>query len=424
MCIYEHTKGVQVIKLLFLLIFSTQIFASSLLELIEQAQKNDLVEVYKYKLDSTSKAYEATKSSYFPRVDIGAIEQFTSPADSLGAGQIYSAYAEVTAVLIDGFKRENLLEEKEKLNIASKHDLQQIKKDISLEVASIYFNMQIIKADLTSLKHSKIQLQEQLHQQQRFFKAKLTTEDNVARIEAAIANTDYQIELKKYAYDEYASKLHTLTNTEIRELKQQNIIEPKNVEAKELDSIKSMQAQVESIGYKAEQLESTNYPTLILSDKYSYYKYGDDGLKKLGIPNVERIESQNVVTLNLSMRLFDFGTASKQKELVLSEQNALFSELIYRKKEVKENIKLALRAIEKAKKLLYASELSQDASNRTYKIVHKKYKARVVDYVNYLDALSNKIEAEAQYNRALGALQISYAKYYYNAGFDIKDYIK
>ncbi|MCW8838331.1 MAG: TolC family protein, partial [Thiovulaceae bacterium] len=297
-------------------------------------------------------------------------------------------------------------------------------KDISLQVTSLYFNMHIIKADVISLEQSKKQLEEQLHQQQKFFEAKLVTEDNVARIEAAIANTDYQIEVKKYAYDEYSSLLRTLTNMEIDALKQQSIIEPTQVEVKELDSIKSMQAKAESVGYKAEQLDSSNYPTVTLSDKYSYYKYGDDGLEKLGIPNVERIENQNVITLSLNMKLFDFGAASKQREVVLSEQNALFSQLAYKKKEVEEDIKLALRSIKKAKKLLYASELSQDASNRTYNIVHKKYKARVVDYVNYLDALSNKIEADAQYNRAFGALQISYAKYYYYIGLDIKEYIK
>jgi outer membrane protein TolC len=48
----------------------------------------------------------------------------------------------------------------------------------------------------------------------------------------------------------------------------------------------------------------------------------------------------------------------------------------------------------------------------------------VVDYVKYLDALTQKIEAQAQYNRALGALEISYARYYYYAGFDVKEYVK
>ncbi|MCW8837849.1 MAG: TolC family protein, partial [Thiovulaceae bacterium] len=199
-------------KLTFLLVLSIPIFASGLVELIEQAQKNELVEVYKSKLNSSNKSYEATKSSYLPKVDIGLSEQFISPADSLGAGQIYNAYAQVTTVLLDGFKRENLLEEYERLKNASKYDLAQIKKDISLQVTSLYFNMHIIKADVISLEQSKKQLEEQLHQQQKFFEAKLITEDNVARIEAAIANTDYQIEVKKYAYDEYSSLLRTLTN--------------------------------------------------------------------------------------------------------------------------------------------------------------------------------------------------------------------
>jgi outer membrane protein TolC len=64
------------------------------------------------------------------------------------------------------------------------------------------------------------------------------------------------------------------------------------------------------------------------------------------------------------------------------------------------------------------------ASNRTFEIIDKKYKARVVDYVKYLDALSQKTEAQAQFNRAIGALKISYARYYYFAGYDVKEFIK
>ena len=64
------------------------------------------------------------------------------------------------------------------------------------------------------------------------------------------------------------------------------------------------------------------------------------------------------------------------------------------------------------------------ASNRTFEIIDKKYKARIVDYVKYLDALTQKTEAQAQFNRAMGALKISYARYYYFAGHDVKEYIK
>ena len=408
-------------KSLFLLTLTLPLFATNLITLIESAQKNELVDAYKAKIEATTETYEAAKSSYLPRVDIGAVANLTSPADAMGAGQIYSAYAQASVVLLDGFKRENILDEMSKLKSASKYDLSQIKKDISLQVTTLYFNMQIVQAEITSLLQSKKQLQEQLKQQQKFFEAKLTTEDNVARIEAAIANIEYQSEVKKYQYDEFKALLHTLSNTQIDTITKHSISEPKILETQELDNIKSLQAQADAIGYKAQQIDSSSYPSIVLSDKYSYTQFEDDNLNPAF---AERINSQNVLSLNISMNLIDFGVASSQKQAVLSEKNALLSNLAYKRKELDADIKLSLRAIERSKKLLYASELSQNAFNRTFEIVEKKYKARVVDYVKYLDALSNKTESDAQYNRALGTLQISYAQYYYYAGLDIKEYIK
>ena len=412
-------------RLLFLASLSVPLFSVDLSTLIDQAQKSDLVDAYRSKLDSSVKTYEATKSSYLPKIEIGGSAQLISPPDSMGAGQIYNTYAQASVVLLDGFKRENLLDEKNKIKDSSRYELLKIKKDISLNVSTLYFNIQITDAEINSLDQSRKQLEEQLKQQQKFYEAKLTTEDHVARIEAAIANIDYQIEVKKYQYDEYTTMLQTLTNIKIDKLTKQSIKEPIDIDANEIDALKSMRSQADSIGYKAEQLDSANYPTLILSDKYSYTAFEEDELEKLAaIFPIERVNSQNTLMLNLKMNLFDFGATSKQKEVALSEQKALLSQIAYKKKEADADLKLAKRAIQRAKKLLYASKLSKEASQRTYEIVQKKYKARVVDYVKYLDALSNNTEAEAQYNRALGNLQISYANYYYFAGLDIKEYVK
>jgi outer membrane protein TolC len=411
-------------KIVFLSLLSIPLFCSSLSELIENAQNNELVDAHKAKLDSSIKSYESIRSAYLPKIEIGASAQMFSPTDTMGAGEVYNAYAQASFVLLDGFKRKNILDEKSSLKDASRYDLAQIKKDISFEVSKLYFNMQISQADIDALKQSKKQLLEQLRQQQQFFEARLTTEDNVARIEAAIANMDYKIELEEYRFEELKTMLETLTNIKITELTKQQLKEPTDIDANELDSLRSMRAQAESVGFKAQQLDAQNYPTLILSDKYSYTEYKDDSLEELGFAGFERLDSQNVLMLSFNMNLFDFGATSKQKETALSEQKALLSQIAYKKKELDAQMKLSLRSITKAKKLLYAAQLSQEASNRTYEIVHKKYKARVVDYVTYLDALSNKTDADAQYNRALGSLEIAYAAYYYQAGHDIKEYIK
>jgi len=409
-----------------LTLFSLSVWGSDLGTLIEKAQSNELIDVYKAKLTSASTAYEATKSSYYPRIDLGASGQLISPKDSLGAGQIYNVHAEASLVVMDGFKRENILDEKTKLRHASEYDLSQIKKDVALQVASLYFNLQIVQADIDALEQTKEQLLEQLNQQKKFYEARLTTEDNVVRIEAALANLDYRVEVKRYEYDETMAKLYTLTNEVVEVVEAGGLVEPYYAQVAELDTLKSMAATAEAVKFKAEQVDSSYYPNIILSDRFGYTTYEDDAFDEINLPggSFERINTQNVLMLSLKMNIIDFSAASEQKQVVLAEHQALKAQLAYKRKQVDADLKLAERAIARSKKLLEASRISQDASNRTFEIIDKKYKARVVDYLKYLDALTQKTESMAQYNRAVGALEISYARYYYFAGFDVKEYIK
>ncbi len=411
-------------RIVLLPLLSVMLGASDLGMLIEKAQSNELIDVYKARLESSTLAYDATKSSYYPSLDLGASGQLISPKDSLGAGQIYNVHAEASVVLLDGFRRENILDEKTKLRHASEYDLAQIKKDVALQVASLYFNLQIVQSDIDALEQSREQLVEQLKQQKKFYEARLTTEDNVVRIEAAVANVDYRTEVKRYEYDETMAKLFTLTNEVVEVVQPDALVPPTYGETQELDSLKSMASTAEAVRYKAEQVDSSYYPNITLSDRFGYTNYQDDSLDELGLPGVERVNTQNTLMLNLTMNIIDFSAASEQKQAVLAEEKALKADLAYKRKEMKADLKLAERAIERSKKLLEASALSQEASNRTFEIVDKKYKARLVDYVKYLDALTQKTEAQAQYNRAIGALEISYARYYYYAGYDVKEYLK
>jgi outer membrane protein TolC len=407
--------------LLIVPLMAVSICATELSVLIEKAQKNELVGAYREKLNASDLNYRSVKSSYYPKIDLGALAQLTSPKGPMDAGELYNVNAQASLVLLDGFKRENILDEKSSMKRSSTYELEQIKKEVSMEVATHYFTLKTIQADIDALLQKKEQLREQLNRQEKFFQAKLTTEDNVERIRAAVANTDYEIESQLYKRDEEVAKLYTLTNEVVENVDASTITEPLYGRQEELDSLKALASQAEALRYKAEQADSTNYPTVVLSDKYGYTEYKDDNLEAFGF---ERVNSQNVLMLNLSMNLWDFSAASEQRQAVMAEHNALKAELAYRQKESNADLKLAERAIERSKKLLEAAMLSQSASDRTYEIVNRKYQVRVVDYVKYLDALTQKTEAQAQYNRALGALEISYARYYYYAGFDVKEYVK
>ncbi len=411
---------------LFLGLFASLQAQNDLSMLIEKAQENELVEIYKQKVVSSEKGYEAARSSYFPRIDLGAGAQYNANNDVFAkgpfdAGQIYSAQAQVNIVLLDGFKRENLLDEKTELKKSSNHSLVDIQKQVSLNVSSLYFGLKNIQADIKALKQTKEQLNEQLKRQEQFFQAKLISEDNVERIKAAIANTDYAMESLLYNSDEATAQLYTLTNVVVENIDNSSISAPDYEDVQELDSLKALASQSSSLGYKAEQANSVKYPSITFNDTMSYMNYQD--LSFGNIP-IEFPELQNKASLNLSLNVFDYGAASDQRQAILAEQSALKANLAYQRKSATADLKLAQRGIKRSESLIKSAKASQEASQKTFDIIDAKYKARVVDYVKYLDALTQLTDSQAQYNRALGALEISYARYYFYAGFDVKDFIK
>ncbi|MCJ7764505.1 MAG: TolC family protein, partial [Thiovulaceae bacterium] len=265
-------------RLLVFSLITASLLGSDLALLIEKAQNNELVGMYREKLNASDLNYQSVKSSYYPKIDLGALAQLTSPKGPMDAGQLYNVNAEASLVLLDGFKRENILDEKSSLKRSSSYDLQQVKKEVSMEVATHYFTLKTIQADIAALQQKKEQLQEQLNRQEKFFQAKLTTEDNVERIRAAVANTDYEIESQLYKRDEEVAKLYTLTNEVVENVDESAITEPLFGQKDELDSLKSLASQAKALRYKAEQADSKNYPTIVLSDRYGYTEYKEDNL--------------------------------------------------------------------------------------------------------------------------------------------------
>ncbi len=402
-------------------LLSVSVQAFDLGELIDSAQKNELVQAYVDRHGASQKEYDATRSSYYPKIDLGASASKVNEKNPFEPGEVYTAFAKANFVILDGFRRENILDEKTALTKSSEFDLAGFKKALSLQITELYFGLQNVKADINALEQKKKQLAEQLNRLEKFFSVGIATEDDVERIKAALANSDYEIVSLGYQEDTLVSKLNLLTGLQIDELKPGSIKEPSNEQVNEMDSIRARSLQSDAMKYKAEQIDAAYYPSIILEDTYGFYEYGDDDISQMGL---ERADQQNKIMLLFSMNLVDFSAASEQKQVVLLQQHALQNQLSYEKKSAAADLDLAIQGIKRAKSLIEAAKLSKSASDKTFDVVEKKYKARVVDYVNYLDALFQKTEAQAQYNRAINTLDVAYANYYYYAGYDPKEFIK
>ncbi len=99
-------------KLLIVPFMAVSLCGTDLAVLIEKAQKNELVGVYQEKLNASDLNYRSVKSSYYPKIALGGLAQLTSPKGPMDAGQLYNVNAQASLTLLDGFKRENILDEK------------------------------------------------------------------------------------------------------------------------------------------------------------------------------------------------------------------------------------------------------------------------------------------------------------------------
>jgi outer membrane protein len=408
--------------LLLSVFLGSSLFAFDLPTLIDEAQHNEQVQAYVQRSKAAEKEASSVTSAYLPQVNLGANATFLNGLGSFDIPQTYRAYAQADFVILDGFKRENLIDQKDMQVKASRFDLTGFKKAVSLQVIRLYFNLQGAVSDIKALEQKREQLNEQLQRFKLFKNAGIATDEDVERFKAAVADADYQMTARRYETDALRSKLQLLSGQPLEGAQaDQNVSAPVGAEPKRLDKIDAMDYRVRALGYAAQQADSVYYPTLSVSDTYTYSDYGG---YQPPFPGIEFADQQNRAMFQLSINLIDFGAAREQKEAIMLQKSAQELEMRYAEKSAEADRALALKAIERAKSLLVAAEKSRIASDRTFAVVKKKYEARVVDYIRYLDALSKATEARAQFARARSGLNIATASYIYNLGLDPKEYVK
>lgn len=396
--------------------------AFDLPQLIESAHNNEQVQAYVDREKAAKLSYKSANSSYYPSIDLGASASLLNNKGTLDPGQTYKAYAEANFVILDGFRRENLLDEKTMNAQASRFDLEGYKKALSLQVITLYLDLEKVYADVKALEKNREQLNEQLSRLKLFLGAGIATPEDVERLNAAVANADYLIASRQFEIDSLRSRLELLSGMPLEGEQIPRYIEAASSsdDAERLDRLTALDYRAQAVGYLAEQSDASNYPTIALNDTFTYSRYEDFDP---GFP-VEFPDKQNRLTLTASINLFDYSAASEQRQALKMEQHALEQELRFASKSAEADRLLALKAIDRAQTLIEAALKSKEASDKTLAVVKKKYEARIVDYIRYLDALSKATEAQAQYNQAVSGLNSAHAAYIYNLGKDPKEYVR
>ncbi len=407
-------------KILLLLILPLLIYAESLKSILDFATKNsDLVISKKYSQEAKAKDIKSKEGAYYPTLDIGAYYQSVEQKTPILSGDIYSGYAKAAYDIYDGGKRSALLNQSQKEYKSSSFDTNSIKNTLSLEIVKDFFSIKSLKASLSARDEAKDSLKEQLTRMKRFVIAKVATQDDVDRLQAAYDTNIYEMESTKLQIATLKMMLELKVGKDILTLDDSRFVEFKESELELIDSVKSLMAKKNALVAGSQAVDSIYYPQIRIEDRFSAFGYNrtDHNVAKGD-------DTQNILLLSLNMRLFDNGIEKNAKEALQIEAQALDTQLTYNKKTQNMHYKLAILRIQTVKMKIKSSKSALVSSTSAFEIISKKYDAGIVDNVVYLDALSSKTNAQALYQRSLNELEASYGAYYFYAGKNIEEFLE
>jgi len=411
-------------KILLGLLLPLFVFAQSydLKIFINHANKtNDLIKAKEINIKAKNEQIEAAKSAYWPTVDIGANYSLFSPKHLVSPGQEGNIYASISMNLYDGGRKEALVRSKDFEHEASLFEKSAFEKSITLEIVRHYYGIKTLKATLNALEERANELKAQIKRVKRFLSAGLSTQEDVDKLIAVYENNNFTIENTKLTLETSEDNLQLISGLSAKHLKRNYFKEPQHVEFEFFENIKMLQANASAIGENASAIDAGYMPQVNISDTYNKSHFDD----MVGVSGDEfLVDHQNEVMISVNMRLFDNGKMSKEREALKYQKLSLLSQIEYAKKEQKMNFKLAGKTLKTTKIKLKSAKSALTAAQSTYNVIRHKFEAGLVDNIAFLDALAQKILADARYKETVYDYEIRKSIYYYYAGKDPKEFIR
>lgn len=409
-------------KLLLLGIVPALLFGDDLKSLLEFAKENNnLLKASKITVDAKSKVLESAKSNYYPTIDTSAFYKRDDDASPFQPGTTYGAQAKIGFDIYDGGKKSYTEKQrKDEMNSASS-SYKDRKKSLYFAITQNFYAIKSLYASLDARVEASKAVEAQLGRIKDFYAAQLATSDDVDRLQSAYDTNVYAIESLKFQILQAKKELELKVGKEIESFDDSKFKKVFRDKSRELDSIVALKYNKKALKSLSETIDSYYYPTIRVEETYSLYGYQDK--PNTGFP-INYLDNQNEIMATVALRLFDFGALGEQKEAIALQSNALNEQIIYKTKEQKMQLELSRARIATAKLNIKSSKSALKAANSALDTITQKYNAGIVDNVVYLDALSNKTQAQSLYKKSLNDLEIAYATYYYYNSNNLEEFLQ
>lgn len=407
-------------KLTFLCLFPLFTFAGNLPELLSLARDNKHVEASRFELEAAKEKEYATKSGYMPSLSLGANQTFNQQENMLSPEKSRTGAATLSFTLYDGGKREALFEQQQALVRSATFSLASVQNNNDLNVIYYYYNYISTLASKESTLQKMEQLQAERYRLEKYLSVGSATADELQKIISTIEQTNVDLLTLENTLNNIANTLEYLTGKVVTVEAGSTIAfqDGKAEDATRFD-ILALEQSVESAKAEAQAAKSPHFPTVKIEDTYSQFK--NDFSNPAWNSDVDH---QNTVQLTMQWKIFDFGSTSASYQAAQKTYLSKNSDLAYEKDKAKASFKSAQNSYKTALAKIEAAKARLSASETTYEYVKKKFQQGIVNNVTYLDALSDKFNAQAGLQTALNEVEYQKAVLLYEMGKEIKGAIQ
>ncbi|MBE0497139.1 MAG: TolC family protein [Campylobacterales bacterium] len=394
-------------------------FASgNLSELLNLAEQNHYVQSSRYQLESAQENARAVRSGYLPSLSLGANQTYNKEENMLTPEESRTGSATLSFTLYDGGKRGAQFSQQDALVKSATFALSSVQNSVSLDVIYAYFNYLSTLASLEATEQKKEQLLAERYRLERFLSVEVATEDELQKIISTIEQTNVDLLTLKNTLNNLLNTLEYLTGERVTVTQGSRVVLKETQEGERFD-ILALEQNVHSVKEEAKIAKSAHLPTITLEDTYSRFKYdyANSAWKS-------DKDDQNTVQLSLRWNIFDFGATAATVQAAQKNYLAKSSELAYEKHRAKASYQSARNSYQTALAKIEANKAKLHASQTTYALVKKKFQQGIVNNVTYLDALSDRFNAQAQLQTALNEVEYQKAVLLYEMGEEIKGAIQ
>ena len=407
-------------KLTLLCLFPLLTFAGNLPELLSLAVANKHVEASRYSLEAAKEKESATKSGYMPSLSLGANQTYNQEESILYPERSRTGSATLSFTIYDGGKREALFEQQQALVKSATFSLASVQNNVSLDVIYYYYNYISTLASKESTLQKMEQLEAERYRLEQYLSVGSATADELQKIISTIEQTKVDLLTLDNTLNNISNTLEYMTGKEVHVEPGSTIAfqEGKVEDATRFD-ILALEESAQSAKAEAQAAKAPYLPTIKIEDSYSRFKY--DYANPAWQTDADR---QNTVQLSMQWKIFDFGSTSATYQAAQKTYLSKNSDLAYEKAKAKASFKSAQNSYKTDIAKIEAAKAKLQASEMTYELVKKKFQQGIVNNVTYLDALSDKFNAQSQLQTALNEVEYQKAVLLYEMGKEIKGAIQ